>query len=65
MNTAGKIISQLIDEVQALEAEIVKLKKENEQYFRWWLEEKERNKAAKDVIEVADKLAPGEPDCRD
>jgi hypothetical protein len=63
MNTAAKIINQLVDEVAGLEGEVVKLKKENEQYLRWWLEEKERNKAL--AAEAGEKLEPGEPCGRD
>jgi len=63
MNTAAKIINKLVDEVAGLEGEVVKLKKENEQYLRWWLEEKERNKAL--AAEAVEKLEPGEQCGRD
>jgi hypothetical protein len=52
-----------VDEVAGLEGEVVKLKRENEQYLRWWLEEKERNKAL--AAEAVEKLEPGEQCGRD
>jgi hypothetical protein len=60
MNTATKIINQLLDEVAELEATINGLRKENEQFMRWWLEEKGKREGLEAV-----KLAPGTPDPRD